>query len=540
MNAQERLRLLVDQKWADLRASVPRSRDKAILSLVSALDQLPRSPEIEPEPDLITGRHFADLGGNKALQLCLESTFTNAMTSPTTDSDRLNDWAAKFLQDCAELAEIEMVFAHCETGFMRLVDDGDRTFDAWIVTKRPPANWTERADFDWWASWLYRRHEPELITILSERPSVESSEPTQNTFYNKLAGIYLKMMAYQLGYPTQASISGITIQTYLDVLGRLIDLALQARDRGESATAQSERSLIATIASELAVDPAEIGQAVVAFTLERENAAYHAAVPGVAAAPLIRVDPGQLVWSIHGLTTEPLLFLTRELRRRAAQEYHNAAYLREGVFRQDLYELFQDKRFLTGTGRIELRRTDGDVRTDIDAVIFDRKTGTLGLFELKSQDPFARSTSELMRQRDNVLYANRQISGVLDWLKRHGADELLKRIDSRTAKTFRAQKVYPFVLGRYIAHFNDGPVPDRRAAWGTWPQVLRLVDGQPFRATDANPLASLFTRLTKDVPLVGSPADNFSREINIGPARVVVHPSYAAFQKMLAADRRTR
>ena len=155
---------------------------------------------------------------------------------------------------------------------------------------------------------------------------------------------------------------------------------------------------------------------------------------------------------------------------------------------------------MTSAGRIELRRDDGDVRTDIDAVVFDRKTGTLGLFELKSQDPFARSTAELARQRDNVLYANRQISGVLDWLQRHGADELLGRVDARTAKTFRVQKVYPFVLGRYLAHFSDGPEPDRRAAWGTWPQLLRLLDGQPVRATDANPLASLFTRLTKDAP----------------------------------------
>ena len=79
-------------------------------------------------------------------------------------------------------------------------------------------------------------------------------------------------------------------------------------------------------------------------------------MPGVAAAPLVRLDPSQLVWSVHGLTTEPLLFLTRELRRRSAQEYHNAAYLREAVFRQDLYALFQDKRFVTSAGRIELRR----------------------------------------------------------------------------------------------------------------------------------------------------------------------------------------
>ena len=34
-----------------------------------------------------------------------------------------------------------------------------------------------------------------------------------------------------------------------------------------------------------------------------------------------------------------------------------------------------------------------------------------------------------------------------------------------------------------IADYLDGPEPDRRAAWGTWPQVLRLLDGQPVKLT---------------------------------------------------------
>jgi hypothetical protein len=193
---------------------------------------------------------------------------------------------------------------------------------------------------------------------------------------------------------------------------------------------------------------------------------------------------------------------------------------------------------VTSTSRIELRREAGDVRTDIDAVVFDRKTGTLALFELKSQDPFARSTAELARQRDNVLYANRQVSGILAWIQRNGANTLLARVDARAAKTFRAQKVYPFVLGRYLAHFGDGPEPDRRAAWGTWPQLLRLLDGQPIRVGDANPLASLHARLTKDAPLATLPADVPSCTVMLGEARLTVHLSYAAFRTRAANERR--
>ena len=337
-------------------------------------------------------------------------------------------------------------------------------------------------------------------------------------------------MAYQLGYPPEATICGIAIQEARDVLAVLIALALKARDDGIEVESQSERALVATIASTLGLDPSVVSPIVAAFTLDRPGAAWHAAVPGVAAAPLIQIGPDEIAWSVRGLTTEPLLFLARELRRRDAEAYHNTSQLREDVFRQDLYRLFQDRRFVTSPGRIEIRRDRGTIRTDIDAVVFDRKTGTLGVFELKSQDPFARSSAELARQRDNMLYANRQVSGVLAWLQKHGGDELLSRVDRPTAKRFRVQKALPFVLGRYLAHVGDGSAPDRRAAWGSWPQVLRLLDGQPVRATEGNPVASLHARLAKDVPAIPMPADMPAKEIALGDALLVVHPSYAALQ----------
>ena len=516
MNPQERLRQSIDEQQNRLRANAAGDRAATIPALVRAVDRNAQSFGSERVPDLITGRRLTNLGGNKALQLGLEAA-ENDITPSSPDVP--DDWADRFLQASRLMAEAEVVLGHTETGFMRLDDAGDGVFDAWIAAKRAPVSWQERADIDWWAFWLAGQYQAELRETGSD-----------DGHYRRLAGTYVAAMACQFGYPPNAEIDGCTVQTYRDVLGWLIGYALRERDRGERLAPRSAQVLITEISNALGADPVVIGNAVAAFSLDDENAAYHAAVPGVAAAPLIRLDADRLVWSVHGLTSEPLLFLTRELRRRAAEAYHNTAYLREDVFRQDLYALFPDRRFVTSTSRIELRRESGNIRTDIDAVVFDRKTGTLGFFELKSQDPFARSTAELTRQRDNLLYANRQVSGVLAWLQRYGADELLKRVDSRTARTFRAHKVFPFVLGRYLAHFNDGAEPDRRAAWGTWPQVLRLLDGQPFRPGDANPLASLFNRLTKDKPLVRPLADGPPSEIAIGDDRLTVHGSFAAYQ----------
>jgi len=532
----DRLRESIEQQQYRLRAAVPVDRQAALVALVRAQDRLQRSIGIEAPRDLVTGQRRANLGGNIAVQYCLESDDVVAVPATRPPVESLDSWGTCFLQECNALAKAELVLAHCESGFMRIVENGDGAFIAWIAGKRVPASWRERADFDWWAMSVEGRHLIEMRELQERRHRAENAGSGPSAIYGRLANVYLKMMEYQLGYPRDAVIGDCTVQTYCVVLAQLIGLALQARDRGGFAVPQSEQVLVAAIASTLEVDPDVVGRAVAAFTLDRDGAAYHAAVPGIAAAPLVRLNSRQVVWSEHGLTTGPFLFLTRELKRRSAEEYHNTAYLREDIFRQDLYRLFHDKRFVTSTGRIQLRRADGDVRTDIDAVIFDRKTGTLGLFEMKSQDPFARSTAELARQRDNVLYANRQISGALDWLKRNGADALLGRVDRSTAKTFRAQKVYPFVLGRYLAHFSDGPEPDRRAAWGTWPQVLNTLDGQPVRATDANPIASLFSRLTKEVPLARPSTDDPPQEMVIGTASLIVHSSYAALQASAVDD----
>jgi hypothetical protein len=236
MNAKEYLGQLIDQQQRLLREGVPPDRQAVILALIRTRDRLPHTTGMKSLPDLVTGRLLANLGGNKALQYCLEFTGGDAKGVLASSGNGLECWGERFLRACDQLAEAELVLAHCETGFMRIVDDGNGRFDAWI------------------------------------------------------------------------------------------------------------------------------------------------------------------------------------------------------------------------------------------------------------------------------------------------------------AKTFRVQKVYPFVLGRYLVHFSDGPEPDRRAAWGTWPGLLRVLDGESVRSTEANPLASLFTRLRKESSHIRLPTDGSSREISIGAARLIVHSSYAAFQASAAIE----
>jgi hypothetical protein len=450
-----------------------------IVALIRAIDDQPRPI---PVSDLIAGCSLTAPGANLALAIAL-----------TADRHGESDPAA-FLDRCNTLAMAELLVNYQESGFFRLVDEANGNFAAWIAGKRVPPGWRERADFDWWSA-----HTADRFDL-------------------------------QLGYPPDAELGGCRVRDYRLLLNALIERTHRQRESGVSTAPDSERALIQELAQTLHWSVEATTNALGGFTVDRETVRYHAAVPGIAFPPLIRTAPDRIICSWQGLTGEPLLFLARELRRRDANAYNNSAVLREDVFRGDLYAQFSDRRFVTSARRIMLRRAAGDARTDIDAAIFDRKSGTLALFELKSQDPFARSPAELQRQRDSVLYANRQIAGALDWIKRHGPDEILHRIDPASAKTFRAQKVYPFVLGRFLAHFNDGAPPDPRAAWGTWPQLLRLLAAQPIRGNESNPIASLFNRLRGDPPNIEIPTTLPARRLDLGDTALTVYPSYAAYR----------
>jgi hypothetical protein len=118
----------------------------------------------------------------------------------------------------------------------------------------------------------------------------------------------------------------------------------------------------------------------------------------------------------------------------------------------------------------------------------------------------------------------------VQWLNRNGANALLARLDPKLVKRLKVQKTYIFVLGRYLAHFFDGPEFDRRAAWGTWPQVLRLVGEVSFGAEDAHPIQSLYNKLVKDTPLAPSRPVLDVQEIAIGESNVYIYPDFQTYQ----------
>ena len=495
-DARSALRDATDDQRDRLRATLPADRRGLVVALLAEQDALAVAPPAPGPLDVVTGGPMPDLGVAAALALCLADAPVPDVDAPFA-ADR--DVARTLLAACRDLAAAELVLAHAATGFMGLAIGPDGGLEAWVASRFAPAVWRERAEIAW----------------LTGRDAAASS-----------GGGPAEPFAHQFPYPPEAVVGDATAATHRVALAALQGLP----SAGAAGRVLPEPEVVAMLAARLGLDPAAARQVLDGFVLDAANAAAHAAPPGAPAAPLVRLDGERLAWSRHGLGGWPLLFLARELRRRDPAAYHNAAAAREAVFREALLGRFAGPRFVRAPGRIALRQAGGDLGTDVDAVLFDRKAGVLATFELKSHDPFAESAAALLRQRDATLQANRQVARTMAWLQRNGGDALLARMLPTAREGSRASvrvaKALPFVLGRYLVAFDDGPPRDPRAAWGTWPELLRLLDG-PADPASRSPLASLFAGLRRAAPplrLDGAPP----REIGLGPERLTVFPSAAA------------
>ncbi len=554
---QEQLRKLLKEQYAYLQQTFATDRQSALLALTRSLNR----HYLETLHHKPNNASLYTLGWQKALSLCFAASPPSLQTSETDDT--LNMWADATLQACGLLVQAERILDYCETGFLRMQQSGD-TFNVWVASKKMPTEWREQEDLSIWTNILTQTYASAMHALQSERTQIQQqlihaaeqwdgqaddlyiTTRTVDDYYHRLGLLHVKSMVPYNTYLASTTIGGCTFAVYRDVLSVLIGLALKHCDlctilfREHSggitpyiALSWDDNKMVETLSTTLAIETTMVRLALDAYTLDAENASYHYSAADGPTPPLIRLDNQHRTWSLAGLLINPLFFLMHELKRKYSYEYHTASQLREDVFRQDVYSLFSDKRFVRSPGHVELRGTKGTLTTDVDALIFDRKTGALALFELKSHDPFAYSRQERMRQRDNFYNASKQVIASTEWVKRNGVNALLERLDPKQVKHLKAHKVYVFVLGRYLAHFFEGLEHDQDVAWGTWAQVLRLVNAKPFGPDDANPIQSLFNKLIKDTPLTLSDKEYDMQEITIGDRRIRVYPSFEAYKNAL-------
>jgi hypothetical protein len=283
----------------------------------------------------------------------------------------------------------------------------------------------------------------------------------------------------------------------------------------------SQESMANYLATMLGIDSPMADHALQMLMLTDKSIATHIAEPGGLPPPLIKVGRGIILRSLSGSLSQPYGFMLQELRHRYPSDWSKAALLREGEFRKELFQLFPQD-FVTKIDRsinIKINRME---KTDIDAVIFDNVNGILGLFQLKWQDPFGQVMRERESRKKNFLTKTvHWIDIVEKWLNVKSHAEIVSALNLKHGGKTRIEvkEIRLFVIGRNFAHFSGSTLPDPRAAWGLWFQVMRLVSEQYDRS---NPVEWLYNSLRANSPTLKPQPVVEREEIKIGSKLIVI------------------
>lgn len=191
-------------------------------------------------------------------------------------------------------------------------------------------------------------------------------------------------------------------------------------------------------------------------------------------APLIKVSEQQYIRSIRGFLDGAFEFVLFKLREFYRNDWDKNVNVREQVFREHLYGLFDDSRFSCVNHAI-LIENNGRASTDIDAAVVDKVTGEIALFQLKWQDPTAYSSFALRSKADNYYTQTDQwVTIIRKWLDNCTEGELASKLGVKK-KYIRKDRILLFVLGRHHGNYSRVSKPAQGCAWAQWYQLLQTI-----------------------------------------------------------------
>jgi len=188
------------------------------------------------------------------------------------------------------------------------------------------------------------------------------------------------------------------------------------------------------------------------------------------------VDLGKdfLLLPCFGALTNHYFALFRHLRHTYRTDWDKGVDRRESIFRADMAKAFPKSRYVIPSHGAKLRRMDGTLLTDVDAVILDKQSGRLALVQLKWHDIFGRSLAERESRRLNIEKANEWVSRVSSWVSDRSSRDIAKAIGLDGPASDTPPVLY--VVARYMARFSGDREPDERASWMAWPEMLLALE----------------------------------------------------------------
>lgn len=504
---EDELRELIGREEQKIVETFPRERRLGLMEVARAMDfhwvrghlGLLEATELE--------ENLPEFGLNKALDLLLDESSRGPMFPLMSSTKEKQAWADSVLFRLGALGRCEALLEMARLGLGGFEKSGPRQYD-FIYTKKPIGlEGLEKADADWYQGQVRRQQATRFMELEHRSQRVWSlmsrlvdtwyghyiqydADPEIDGFYLEKGILYGQGFFGQDSFAWDSSFGGQQFGSFVKAAGFLIGLALKHMDfcllllRKNSALEprnlltipQDWDVMCSTVALASGESEAVAEQILSVLILSMDNKKAHCGVPGNFVAPaFIQCGDGRVIKPIWGCLSHPFQTMLEGLRMQYPLDWDRAVERREVLFREELYGLFPGPRFFKVGTSIRLRRS-GALITDIDAIVFDRKEGVLGLFQLKWQDFFRYSLRSRESKKLNFnKNANKWVARVSEWLAEQRTGNALGALGISSRDILGVRRILLFVVGRNAAHFSGEGSLDARAAWGTWYKVLRIV-----------------------------------------------------------------
>lgn len=336
------------------------------------------------------------------------------------------------------------------------------------------------------------------------------TSPEIDAFYSQRG--YIHMITSQIydDFADDFEFGGIPYKNYLNVIQELMGVTFKhlyactyfVRNNNINianilSTCYYLEEILDQYADYLDIPIEEIRQIFNLLTVSKQNITPYLKADKSFSPPFIKIGEKHVVRSVKGCLHQPISFLLKSLSENYPAEYSKGLRQREVIFRKEFYGLFNDDRIIKVDKEVRIKLKDAGIETDIDAILFDTKTKTLALIQLKWQDRYSTDLKERNSKADNFYSkANEWIEKVIRWKELVNQKQILNAVGIKEYKSFN--ECYIFVIGRYNTTFIE-KVSDNRATWCSWYQIMNFSWG--IKNEMVNPIEDFKSTIELHSPL---------------------------------------
>ncbi|KEQ23275.1 hypothetical protein [Paenibacillus tyrfis] len=209
------------------------------------------------------------------------------------------------------------------------------------------------------------------------------------------------------------------------------------------------------------------------FIFDNQNKEYYSHI-GAPSPLFIKISSTQLLRSFTGCIYRPIDFMLSELKRQYSKDWDRNTKEREQLFRNELYNYFDNNRFITLNRSIDIYE-NGRIITDIDACILDKETKDIAFIQLKWQDSIYESTRSLISKRKNYIEkSTKWVNDIEQWVNKVSEKRIADFLQL-SPQLINKDKIKIFVIGRHNGNYSGDEKPYSKVAWCQWYNLIEII-----------------------------------------------------------------